>query len=259
MPTPDRQSIRELLLNTIHAQQPPPNSSGGMQQISILQAVERKLNIRHEDRDLEQAVLTEWNELFRTGILAWGLNLQNPNPPFFHLTDRGRQALANVARDPNNPDGYRRHLESMGKINAVAESYLSEGLACYVNGLYKAAAVMVGAAAESVIFELRDEVVQRLQREQKAVPPGLKDWRVKTVAESLSKIFDGIDKNRDRDLRERYDACWGPFSHQIRVGRNDAGHPTSINPLTPDSVHASLLVFPELVKLATDLKAWLAR
>lgn len=69
-------------------------------------------------------------ELFRTGLLGWGLNLSNPNPPFFHLTDTGRRALAYLTRDPSNPDGYMRHLASLAKVNDVAMSYLKEGLDC---------------------------------------------------------------------------------------------------------------------------------
>jgi len=40
----------------------------------------------------------------------------------------------------------------------------------------------------------------------------------------------------------------------LRAGRNKAGHPSNIKPLTLDTVHASLLIFPELVKLACALK-----
>jgi hypothetical protein len=54
---------------------------------------------------MEQAVLTQWQELFRTGLLAWGHDLNNPNLPFFHLTDIGRRALANATRDPTSPVG----------------------------------------------------------------------------------------------------------------------------------------------------------
>lgn len=78
----------------------------------------------------EQAILTQWGELFRTGLLAWGLNLINPDAPFLHLTVRGRQSLANVSRDPSNPAGYLRHLSSIASLDPVSNSYLTEGLEC---------------------------------------------------------------------------------------------------------------------------------
>jgi hypothetical protein len=256
MPQTPAPGIRDVLLRIIHAQQPQPNSGQSLQQTSVLKAAAKELGIRYDNPDLEQAILTEWGELFRTGILAWGLNLMNPDAPFFHLTARGRQALSVVTRDPSNPAGYMRHLDSLAKLSGITTSYLLEGLECYVAGLHKAAAVMVGAAAESIILELRESVVQKLTVLGKPIPASLNDWRVKTVTDGLTKVFDGIDRKSQRELRERFEAYWTAFPHQIRTVRNDAGHPTNIDPVSPDAVHASLLVFPELAKLTMELGSW---
>ena len=102
-------NIREVLLNEIKAQEPKGYSGPTLQQNSVLNAVAQKIGTNHNP-ELELAILTQWSELFRTGLVAWGLNLSNPNPPFFHLTERGQQALQNVSRDPSNPAGYLRHL-----------------------------------------------------------------------------------------------------------------------------------------------------
>ncbi len=59
------------------------------------------------------------------------------------------------------------------------------------------------------------------------------------------------------DQRLRGQANWSPLALQIRSARNDAGHPLNIDPVTADSVHASLLVFPELARLAKDLTSLL--
>lgn len=40
------------------------------------------------DVDLQQAILTCWHDLFREGTLSWGLDLDNPGPPFFHIPKR---------------------------------------------------------------------------------------------------------------------------------------------------------------------------
>jgi hypothetical protein len=125
-------SIRELLLEEIQAQQPKSQIDAPLSQTSVLNAAAKRLG-----RGSDEAILTQWGELFRAGLLAWGLNLSNPNPPFFHLTDTGRRALAHLTRDPSNPDGYMRHLASLATVNDVAMSYLKEGLDCYVAGLYK--------------------------------------------------------------------------------------------------------------------------
>jgi hypothetical protein len=252
-------TIREVLLTEIIAQDPTQGRSGSqnLQQSSVLDAVAMRLNIRGHHPDLEMAVLTQWDDLFRTGLLAWGLNLANPNPPFFHLTERGRKALASITRDPSNPAGYIRHLDSLGAtIDPIAMSYLSEGLDCYVDGLFKASAVMVGCAAESVILSLRDTTVAKLTSLGKPAPSNLNDWKIKAVSDALRAFFDRYSGSFDRKLREPFEAYWAAFAQQIRAVRNDAGHPISVDPVTPDTVHASLLIFPELAKLASSLSEW---
>jgi len=257
MTQPVRPSIREVLLAEIKAQEPTGYSGPTLQQTSVLNAVARTLGA-NQNLDLEQAILTQWDELFRTGLLAWGLNLSNPNAPFFHLTERGRQALQNVTRDPSNPAGYLRHLASVATLEPVAMSYLAEGLECYVAGLFKAAAVMVGASAESVILDLRNVAVQKLTLLRKSVPRGMEDWRIKTVSDALRSFFEAHTAQFTRELREPFEAYWSAFAHQIRTTRNDAGHPMSVDPVTPDTVHASLLVFPELARLANSLSRWVS-
>ena len=174
MAEPPKKSIREVFLAVVNDQHA-KLKGGSLQQISVLEAVANELVPYQGDIELEEAILTQWHDLFRTGLLAWGMNLHNPSPPFLHLTDRGRRALQNATRDPSNPDGYLRHLSSLPfTITSTAMSYLREALDCYVAGLYKASAVMVGAAAEATILELRDTVVSKLQSGQKTVPAQLK-------------------------------------------------------------------------------------
>jgi hypothetical protein len=194
--------------------------------------------------------------LFRTGLIAWGFNLSNPNPPFFHLTERGRNVLKNVTRDPSNPAGYLRHLTSVAQLAPVAMSYLTEGLDCYVAGLHKAAAVMVGGAAESLILDLRDLLIRKLAPLQKSIPKGMEDWKIRTVSEALQHFFQMHAPKFRRELREPFEAYWSGFAQQIRATRNEAGHPASVDPVSPDTVHAALLIFPELARLADSLTRW---
>src|SRR5437016_125384 len=77
-----------------------------------------------------------WSELFRTGLIAWGVNLSNPNPPFSTLVIAAWKALENATSDPSNPAGHLRHLASIGTLNDAATSSLTEGLDCYVAGLF---------------------------------------------------------------------------------------------------------------------------
>jgi hypothetical protein len=165
--------------------------------------------------------------------------------------------LTALSRDPSNPDGYLANLHSYGKLNPVAESYIHEALATYSAACFKATAVMVGAAAESVILELRDTLVTRLDALKKPRPPDLDDWRIKRNLDALEILLTAQKSSMPRPLFEAFESYWPAFTQQVRVARNAAGHPTSIAPVEEATVQASLLIFPELVRLSTELGAWI--
>lgn len=258
MPKPTPQEIRQLLLEGIQAAQPRTPLDGSLQQNTVLRQISQRLNIVN-DIELEQIVLSEWFGLFNTGYLSWGHNLNNPDPPFCHVTARGKSALESLSRDPGNPAGYLAYLNSLAPLSQVAMSYLTEGLNCYVGGHYKAAAVMIGAAAESMVLELRDHLIQRLNELDRPVTAKLNDWRIKTVLDELQQFVDGGKATLSRELREEFSAYWPAFTQQIRAVRNDAGHPSSVDPVSPETAHASFLVFPLLAELAADVHKWIAK
>lgn len=137
-------------------------------------------------------------------------------------------------------------------------SYLRESLACFNHELPKASAVMIGCAAESMILELRDAIVSRLQAIRQPIPKGLSDWRFKAIYDATSKVLDQHSAGMPVQVRESLSSLMPAFLHQIRVSRNDAGHPSGVDPVTFESVHASLLIFPELASWLDGLKTWVA-
>jgi hypothetical protein len=118
---------------------------------------------------------------------------------------------------------------------------------------------MVGAAAESVVLNLRDALVTQHDRLGKARPSGLDDWRIKRILDRVEGLLAGQRESMPRQLFEAFESYWPAFTQQVRVARNAAGHPTSVDPVEQDTVQASLLIFPELVKLATELDEWIAK
>lgn len=250
------QDIRQVLLEEIAAAEPRDPREGSLQQNTILRRVTERLNLPR-DIELERLVLAEWYWLFNTGYLAWGHDINNPNPPFCHVTARGHATLEALSRDPGNPAGYLAYLHSLAQVNPVAMSYLAEGLDCYIGGHYKAAAVMLGGASESLVLELRDHLVRRLGELGQPVPQKLTDWRVKTVLDELQQFVEARKGTIPHESREEFSAYWPAFTQQIRAVRNDAGHPTSVDPVSPESAHASYLVFPLLAQLAARLHEWI--
>jgi hypothetical protein len=250
---PTGEEIRRVLLEVI-AEYSGRDSS--FQSGTVLNEAKQRLGI-YRDIDLEQALLTLWHDLFRTGYLAWGYNLSNPNPPFCHLTNQGRRTLQHLSRDPANPDGYIHHLNQSARLNTVSNSYLQEALVTFNADCFKAAAVMIGASAESLVLELRDILVAKITSLSKSPAKDLEDWRIKKVLDAVKKEIDSQRAHIPTQLWEAYQGFWPAFTQQIRAARNDAGHPTNIDPVTQETVHASLLIFPELAKLANDLGAWI--
>lgn len=250
--------IREEILKEARAQSP-TDSGGNLQSGSVLNAVKEKFSPRSTNREIEQAILTVFHDLMRTGVFAWGLDISNPNPPFFHFTTRGRKALERLSRDPSNPSGYLRHIESKGQLCPVSNAYLLEALECYNANLINAAAVMLGCASESLILSLRDQVVEKMNSAAIPVPKKLDDWRIKTVIDSLFSYFNSNKSQFEKTLEENFDAYWTAFGKQIRTTRNEAGHPKNIDTVTEESVHASFLIFPEQASLIRNLGDWLAK
>src|SRR6185369_6558113 len=97
------------LLARIHQGAGQGTDNPNLQSDTILQDIAYKLGIIN-DHDSERALLTMFHDLFRTGYLAWGYNVQNTRPPFFHITQQGRKALEHLSHDPMNPDGYLAYV-----------------------------------------------------------------------------------------------------------------------------------------------------
>jgi hypothetical protein len=253
--TIDGAKIRSAILQAVADLSARYGPEAGLQSGAVLPAAAAKLvppghPLSRED---EQAVLRSFGDLFRTGHLSWGINFSHPSPPFFHVTEQGHRTLENLSRDPANPDGYLAHLDRQASLNPVARSYVEEALRTYNADCFRAAAVMIGAAAESLILELRDAVMDSGARTR-----DLSHFLIKRVIDNLHKELEMRQSAMPPDLREQFEGYWPAFTQQIRAARNDAGHPASITPVTPDTVHAALLIFPELAGLWTKLMQFVA-
>jgi hypothetical protein len=246
-------NIRSVVLEVIDALS---REYSHLQSSSVIQRAAQKLGSR--SRESEQALLASFYDLFRTGYLSWGHDLANPAPPFCHVTALGRRALAQQSRDPANPDGYLAHLRSYAAVGAVTDSYIAEALNTFNATCFKATAVMVGAAAESIVLNIRDAIVARLQNLGHSVPSTFTDWRIKRLLSAIEAAITARKAVMPAPLFERFEANWPAFTHQIRTARNEAGHPVAVDPVTAEEVHASLLIFPELASLATQLETWIA-
>ncbi len=224
----------------------------------LLEAVKR---LECSSKQEQQVVLTAWSDLFRMGVISWGADAGTPGPESAHLTEHGRETLAQASRDPANRYGYLAVIDPHVPVGSIERSYVEEALSTYAAGCDKATAVMIGAAAEAMILDLRDELVSKMKALGKTPPKKMEATQIKTAFEAVEAELDqpqhkGTKGTMGRELSERLDAYASALAGHLRMMRNEAGHPKSVDPVTRAAVHASLLVFPELARLLVDLRAW---
>ncbi len=216
------------------------------------------------------AVLSYFNDLLRAGVVGLG---EIPRPGkrlgqwpngLCHITRAGEATLAQASRDPINQAGYLAYLDQEAKLDGVTKGYIEEALNTYRTCCYKATAVMIGAAVENLVMNLRDELQHRLAATDAKVPKGLTEWAAKKVLEAIAdKILpdlaaDGRKSGDEaiRNLSEEAEARLRPAAAEFRKTRNDAGHPASLTPVNPADVHCNLLLFPSTAKLLQRLSRW---
>ena len=247
----DINEIRKTLLEIIKIESESYGSY--ISEDSVIGAVKNKHGLLTIEE--QQAILSVYGDLFRNGILWWGYDLNNFKLPFLHLTEKGKKVLDKFSRDPSNPEGYINYISSFN-INEVSMSYIKEALETYNNNCFKAAAVMIGAASESSILELRDNLKAKIESKGKTIPSKLNDKRISTVINKISSEIESNKENMPGELYDSFNIHWNSFIGQIRVSRNDAGHPKGISPVEEETVHSSLLIYPNLLKLIDELNEW---
>ncbi|MGH7297945.1 MAG: hypothetical protein ACRELB_23595 [Polyangiaceae bacterium] len=230
------------------------HENGFSREYVIKQAVQ-SLGQRYDATTMLRA-MDAWDDLYRSGVVGYGMNLDNLGFGWSHLTEFGAASVAELNRDPSNPNGYRAVVAPHLKDEPIARSYLDEALDTYNKGTFKASAVMLGCAAEALHLSLRDKLVAKITAAQKTPPPNLETWIISRVLGAIEELLTARVGDMERGLRERFESYWPAWTGLFRMTRNEAGHPKSIDPITRDAMHAALLLFPEHARLSFDLSAW---
>jgi hypothetical protein len=206
-------------------------------------------------------VRTVIGECVVAGILVWGndaLGAQS-GPPHLQITAFGRQCLASGQTNPYDPEGYmRKLLLEVPPLDPVAREYLSEALVCLHRTCYRACAVMLGGASETVMLRLIEAFHDALPLARQgtfaagAMEPLSIARRVRFFRQELERIRLTIPQPLRDNLGTQLDGIF----MLIRMERNDAGHP-NVTATTRETAHANLLLFPSYGAAAYALIAHL--
>lgn len=222
-----------------------------------------------KDETLQKAILILFNDYLRSGLIGMG----DPKsvgsisvgswPTSFHLTPEGNELLEQASRDPINPAGYLANIEEDAALDATTKDYVEEALRTYRACCFKATAVMIGAAVENLILNLRDELVGRLKARGDTQTKKLAGHKVKEITEEIySRILPDLRSEAKKhpntvlSLKEDAESRLLPIAADFRRLRNEAGHPASLTPIRSTDVHANLLQFASVAKLLIRLKKW---
>jgi len=186
-------------------------------------------------------------ELITQGVIVPG-NRGNLNTgwPFVSVTEHGDKVLRSEGTSPYDPSGYLGAVQEQSpKIDEATVTYLTEGLECFLRGQYMASVVMVGVAAEKVIRDLTDAVLQALASDASKSAEFRRKTERAPISQSFKEVMKRLEPVRDRlphELDRDLDTYLKGVFDLIRSYRNEAGHPTGVE-ITSDIAHANLRLF----------------
>jgi len=210
-------------------------------------------------------VLTEtFHHLLALGyVVPRPSNSGGPKLDFVSVTPSGIEWAAIADPIPEDTEGFLASLESRVRgIDPVLKLYLAEGLSAYSRQTFFAAAVMLGAASEAALYLLADAVVAShigSAPERTKLSRAVERHR---PAEILELTLGAVGKARMRQsnpmpyaVHEGTDHHLGSLLENIRVQRNEAGHPT-VGKVNPVSLRLAFSAFPAACRKVYDIVGW---
>lgn len=197
-------------------------------------------------------------ELVVEGIVSPGMNADNPDLPWYHVTRYGRQLLDAGVAHPHDEEAYLARVHGrVGAPDATVMAYLAESVRAFRRSTPVAAAVMLGIAAERVFLlvcealraALRDPAEQRafgLVMDRFPMRPKL-DWAHDKIQKIHGRRLPGWPDNASLAVMAIYDF--------LRIQRNDLGHPRDMPPAVDRAeIFGNLQIFPGYYETAETLR-----
>lgn len=195
------------------------------------------------------------------GILVPGLNIHNPNPPWFARTEYGRKIIAEGDSTPHDPDGYLAKLSTrVPQVDPTVFAYLVESLNTFRSGNQVASAVMLGIAAERVFLLLCDSILNALQdaSEKKKFQALVSRFPMKPKMDWVHRKIQSVQDGRSQGFPDNATVMVTAIYDLLRVQRNDLGHPRETPPsISREDAFVNLQIFPRYYETAETVRTFL--
>jgi len=178
------------------------------------------------------------------------------------LTAYGEKCVQEDRVLPHDPEGFIKDFcGEIPNADPTIIEYLTESLQCYIRGLYRAGAVMLGGASEKAILLLIESYANSISDPTAKQRFELEVQRTQSIFrkyELFERQLNIVRPRMSRPVSENVDSLLRGVFDLIRSSRNDAGHPASGMPVDREIVYSHLRLFTPYCKLIYDLIGWFA-
>jgi len=167
-------------------------------------------------------------DLFRQGIITFGMDRMNTQFPWFRVSSYGERLLL------HNQDPYFFHdvstyevliKQNIPDIDEVTLLYLKESLQAFMSGCMLSSSVMLGVAAEHS-FEQLLEIISRNPKFETIFKSVYKERSILPKLNKFKTILDQHIGEFTPEIREDLDTNFSGIIAIIRNFRNESGHPS---------------------------------
>ncbi len=193
-------------------------------------------------------------DLFRQGIITFGLDAANPGWPWLRLSRFGEIALQQSSCRFHDTAGFMKALQSeVEDISPETVVYLEEAVAAFYSDCLLSTCVMLGAAAEIEFLRLLD-VAKNSDTYGKyfsRVGDGLFiRTKISRFQEAIRPLLNFLPRAATDDLELNLNTV----QSIIGAARNELGQPSGANPPLRDQVYIYLQLFIPFARQAMRLR-----
>lgn len=200
-------------------------------------------------------------QLVAEGVLSPGGDYSNPDLPWFHITEYGREVLALPDPQPYDPTGYLADLRTKTATpDLTVMAYVAESLETFRKGNLVASTVMLGIAAERVFLLLCESMDSALADpgEKAAFARLMKGIAMKPKLDWVHEKIQKIQKARPAGFPDNATIMTMAIYDLLRRQRNDLGHPREDPPAVKRAdAFVNLQIFPRYFELAEEVCSFL--